>query len=115
MDYLLKEVDSRRIGRDVDEALTEVITLKFGARNPGEKKFIRVDAGYSNLTNKLLKFMEFISRKSGMGENELIEALLKAKINGTPGAFIKWIKDKTGLKINPKDFLELNLEKYEAD
>jgi hypothetical protein len=99
-------------GLALDEAVAELFTLIYGARGEVDRETILHKTGYSDYTNRLNEFMEFLVNSGLVSLDQFISSLMKFRMENQPGKFLDWVNQKTSLKISLSDLMNLNLYPY---
>ena len=120
----LTKPETKVLGRELNEAVTEFLSVLLASKNDYvQRNLLSEMSGYRDtvrsltiLNRHLEENFELVKVALGQGEvNEFEFKLMTAKFEGSPGEIIKYLHDKTGVKLRPPELYALDFSRiYEA-
>ena len=104
-------LEQKIIGNPLNEGVTELMAILMCSDTPEQIEFLLKKTGYRRLVSKLIDVSQYLHSLNEDYEQQWIDCLQDAKMNGQPYKIIRFLQDKTGVFIKPKELFELDFSK----
>ena len=120
-DFYKEEYETEwQLGVDLEEAVTEYLSIEFTTRGNVTSEAWEVlnstSSGYRQITQKIKDLADYLARNypstsKTLGQKQVSEftyVLTKAKQNSQPGLILKYLREKIGVRLTPQKLFALN-------
>jgi hypothetical protein len=98
-------------GGMLNEGLTDYFACTFASNNIEEFLKLTMSSGYAGHIAKIVNLKNHLINFNFSDDKSFDQCLLDAQTTGQPYKIIKFLKDKTGISITPKELFDLDFSK----